>query len=206
MHSQAKCNPVQLGYSIEAESDTGSRWSLRSPSPPFLQHDSVSSPAAPQIPSQTLSPFISFISFPSDFIYFSHKMSDFDTGPPFGFYLRHNGTCADNQIQCSSEPQWSDSYGEWFNCCPEGTFCVDNTCCPSTSGCKNSIESDPHCANNQTWDLYSQDGGYFCCEHGTIGYVNSGLMVGNSKASGVACAEHWMQGDNYDVLTAEAKG
>lgn len=133
-------------------------------------------------------------------------MNDFDTGPPFGFYLRHNGSCPESQIQCSPEAQWSDDYGEWFNCCPEDTVCVDNTCCPSTSGCINGIESDPHCANNETWDLYEQGGGFFCCEHGTIGYVNSGLSVGGEQASGVACAEHWMQGDNYNLLTALAKG
>ncbi|KAL2193554.1 hypothetical protein P885DRAFT_72157 [Corynascus similis CBS 632.67] len=131
--------------------------------------------------------------------------SDFDVGPPYGFYLRHNGTCPKNLVQCSSQSQWKDDYGEWFNCCPKGTVCVDNTCCPTDSGCKMAVKSDPHCANNQTWDLYYHEG-WFCCMHGTIGYLNSGLYVGNTKTTGVACAEHWMHGEEYDVLVATAKG
>lgn len=82
---------------------------------------------------------------------------------------------------------------------------MDNTCCPTDSGCKMAVKSDPHCANNQTWDLYYHEG-WFCCMHGTIGYLNSGLYVGNTKTTGVACAEHWMHGEEYDVLVATAKG
>ncbi|OJI98324.1 hypothetical protein ASPVEDRAFT_79985 [Aspergillus versicolor CBS 583.65] len=95
-------------------------------------------------------------------------MSDSDTSDasPFGWALRVNGSCLDVEEDCGMtiEP--------YRVCCPGGSYCphaYNVACCPSGSNCTEALEAKPHCAN-ETWDLYI-NGGYFCCEHGTIGYA-----------------------------------
>ena len=44
-------------------------------------------------------------------------------------------------------------------------------CCPSSKNCTAEIVAKPRCAN-ETWDLFD-NGGYFCCERGLIGYATT---------------------------------
>ena len=92
--------------------------------------------------------------------------SDTSDASPFGWALRVNGSCLDVEEDCGMtiEP--------YRVCCPGGSYCphaYNVACCPSGSNCTEALEAKPHCAN-ETWDLYI-NGGYFCCEHGTIGYA-----------------------------------
>ncbi|OGM45264.1 hypothetical protein ABOM_006438 [Aspergillus bombycis] len=113
-------------------------------------------------------------------------MSDYYSSPPAGYTLRRNGTCAANEKKCANP------WGPWHDCCPEDTYCPSersdndrNVCCRTKSGCKALIEQDPHCANNQTWDLYNNDGDYFCCLQGKRGFVQTFSQGG----AGIACAD-----------------
>ncbi|KAE8420059.1 hypothetical protein BDV36DRAFT_281835 [Aspergillus pseudocaelatus] len=113
-------------------------------------------------------------------------MDDYYSSPPAGFTLRRNGTCTANEKNCGNP------WGDWHDCCPEGTYCQSersdndrNVCCRTKSGCKSLIEQDPHCANNQTWDLYNNDGDYFCCLQGKRGVVQTFSEGG----AGIACAD-----------------
>ncbi|KAB8265024.1 hypothetical protein BDV32DRAFT_159615 [Aspergillus pseudonomiae] len=113
-------------------------------------------------------------------------MGDYYSSPPAGFTLRRNGTCAANEKECANP------WGPWRDCCPEDTYCPSersdndrNVCCRTKSGCKALIEQDPHCANNGTWDLYNNDGDYFCCLQGKRGFVQTFSEGG----AGIACAD-----------------
>ncbi|KAE8329375.1 hypothetical protein BDV39DRAFT_191317 [Aspergillus sergii] len=113
-------------------------------------------------------------------------MDDYYSSPPAGFTLRRNGSCAANEKECDNP------WGHWYDCCPEGTYCSSersdndrNVCCRTKSGCKALIEQDPHCANNETWDLYINDQDYFCCLQGKRGFVQTFSEGG----AGIACAD-----------------
>ncbi|KAL4811347.1 hypothetical protein BDV18DRAFT_8314 [Aspergillus unguis] len=126
-------------------------------------------------------------------------MSDY--GPPAGFGLRRNGTCTEKEKQCSHP------WGDWYNCCPEGTYCSDdNTCCPTTAGCSNYIKQDPHCANNATWDLYESDESYFCCLSTSHGFLATGLVYNGTATTGVGCSDGLPDGETNTALIPIARG
>ncbi|KAL2871728.1 uncharacterized protein BJX67DRAFT_389196 [Aspergillus lucknowensis] len=124
-----------------------------------------------------------------------------DYGPPSGFALRRNGTCTAKEKECSHP------WGEWYNCCPEGTHCSDdNTCCPTTAGCSAYIEEDPHCANNATWDLYNHNGHWFCCLSSSAGFLATNLEYNGTSTNGVGCADGLPKGKYRDALVPVAEG
>ncbi|SPO04124.1 uncharacterized protein DNG_06807 [Cephalotrichum gorgonifer] len=85
---------------------------------------------------------------------------------PSGFALRKNGTCGAAEVDCGR------TVAPYRACCPESSFCPTQynvDCCPSSSNCTAELVREPHCANT-TWDLYD-NGGYFCCEKGLVGYA-----------------------------------
>ncbi|KAE8312201.1 hypothetical protein BDV41DRAFT_577831 [Aspergillus transmontanensis] len=113
-------------------------------------------------------------------------MDDYYSSPPAGFTLRRNGSCAANEKKCDNP------WDHWYDCCPEGTYCSSersdddrNVCCRTKSGCKALIEQDPHCANNETWDLYINGQDYFCCLQGKRGFV----QTFSERGAGIACAD-----------------
>lgn len=94
-------------------------------------------------------------------------MSDF--GPPYGFALRRNRACLENEV--SSGETWSDIYP----CCPKGTtFGNSSVCCPDKKDCMEDVMNPPHCAD-ESWDLFNntRDDGFFCCLSGTKGFYHS---------------------------------
>ncbi|KAL4915241.1 hypothetical protein BDW62DRAFT_127324 [Aspergillus aurantiobrunneus] len=127
-------------------------------------------------------------------------MSD-DYGPPAGFALRRNGTCTANEELCSNP------WGNWYSCCPSGTHCSDgNVCCPTTAGCANYIEQDPHCARNTTWDLYHSETSYFCCLNTSRGFLAGGLVYNGSSTTGIGCADGLPEGEDNTALIPIARG
>lgn len=87
----------------------------------------------------------------------------------FGWALRKNGSCLASEVDCG------ETVAPYRVCCPQGSFCphAENVaCCPSKEYCTTALDGQPHCANS-TWDLYI-NGGYFCCEQGTIAYAKDG--------------------------------
>ncbi|CAI4214487.1 unnamed protein product [Parascedosporium putredinis] len=85
---------------------------------------------------------------------------------PSGFALRKNGTCLSEEVDCG---RTVDPYRV---CCPADSFCpakYNVDCCPTAANCTTQLIQTPACAN-ETWDLYD-NGGYFCCERGLIGYA-----------------------------------
>lgn len=88
----------------------------------------------------------------------------------FGWSIRRNGsTCLASEVDCGP------TVPPFRNCCPSGSFCphANNVaCCPTEEFCDDALNGQPHCANS-TWDLYI-NGGYFCCDKGTIGYAVDG--------------------------------
>ncbi|OQE20552.1 hypothetical protein PENSTE_c013G09965 [Penicillium steckii] len=88
----------------------------------------------------------------------------------FGWSIRRNGsTCLGSEVDCGP------TVPPFRNCCPSGSFCphANNVaCCPTEEFCDDALNGQPHCANS-TWDLYI-NGGYFCCDKGTIGYAVDG--------------------------------
>lgn len=94
----------------------------------------------------------------------------------FGWALRKNGSCLASEIDCG------ETVAPYRVCCPNGSFCPQAknvACCPSKEYCTDALNGQPHCANS-TWDLYI-NGGYFCCEQGTIAYAKDGGSNGCGK-------------------------
>ncbi|KAK1767379.1 hypothetical protein QBC33DRAFT_67052 [Phialemonium atrogriseum] len=90
-----------------------------------------------------------------------------------GFALRNNGSCADNEVDCGQ------TAAPYHACCPKSAFCprqYNVDCCPSAENCTTTLLRDPQCAN-RSWDLYD-NGGYFCCERGFVGYATPGNSDG----------------------------
>ncbi|KAH7304076.1 hypothetical protein B0I35DRAFT_484748 [Stachybotrys elegans] len=87
---------------------------------------------------------------------------------PFGFALRKNGSCEEQEVDCGRTVQ------PYRACCPELSFCPASynvDCCPDRSNCTVALLEEPKCANS-TWDLYD-NGGYFCCLPGLRGYATT---------------------------------
>ncbi|KAF1843064.1 uncharacterized protein K460DRAFT_407436 [Cucurbitaria berberidis CBS 394.84] len=88
-----------------------------------------------------------------------------------GFAIRRNGTCINGlEVDCGI------TLAPYHGCCPTGLSCPSQyniACCPPGNNCTESLITapEPKCAN-ATWDLYN-NGGYFCCDHGLIGYNTS---------------------------------
>lgn len=54
---------------------------------------------------------------------------------------------------------------------PQDQRLTETQCCPSSKNCTEEIVAKPRCAN-ETWDLFD-NGGYFCCERGLVGYATT---------------------------------
>lgn len=174
---------------------------------------------APRPPSRPVSPVVLLFPQPSASYWLVlldvfgtytllRKMNGFDYGPPNGFTLRRNTTCSANEHNCTYNP-WGEN--EWHNCCPQGSYCVDGDnyiCCPTESGCRINLTQDPHCANNETWNLWinylneDKDGDYFCCPPGQVAFVQS-LGVDNN---GVGCADPPLTRADQKTLSLVASG
>ncbi|BCS24103.1 uncharacterized protein APUU_40547S [Aspergillus puulaauensis] len=135
-------------------------------------------------------------------------MNSFDYGPPNGFTLRRNSTCSANEHNCTFNP-WGGN--QWHNCCPQGSYCVDDDsyiCCPTESGCRINLTQDPHCANNETWNLWinylneGKDEHYFCCPPGQVGF----LQTLGEDSEGVGCADPPLTGGDQKSLSLVASG
>ena len=103
-----------------------------------------------------------------------------DYGPPFGFPLRRNVSCLEDETDCG--PSW----GYFHSCCPGAAVCpgsetpyYNNVCCPNRSNCTEPLLASPHCAN-ETAELYDSDGP-FCCLPGEQGFSTSEGGVGCAK-------------------------
>lgn len=141
-------------------------------------------------------------------VFGTSMMNSFDYGPPNGFTLRRNSTCSANEHNCTYNP-WGGN--EWHNCCPQDSYCVDGDnyiCCPTESGCRINLTQDPHCANNETWDLWinylndGKDEHYFCCPPGQVGFLQT---LGEDN-SGVGCADPPLTGSDQKSLSLVASG
>ncbi|KAL4921349.1 hypothetical protein BDW62DRAFT_174489 [Aspergillus aurantiobrunneus] len=125
-------------------------------------------------------------------------MTDY-ASPPAGYALRRNGTCLDTEEFCDNP--WED----WHFCCPGGSYCSEdrNVCCRTQSGCAAVVERDPHCANNETWDLFNNDGDYFCCLHGKQAFVET---FPNNGGQGIGCADGELDNASQSLLNIVATG
>ena len=125
-------------------------------------------------------------------------MMDYSS-PPAGYVLRRNGTCTETEQTC--DHPWAS----WYNCCPVGSYCSDDRmiCCKTKSGCAAVVKEDPHCANNATWDLYYNNGAYFCCLHGKQGFVET--FPGDGGA-GIGCADGELDNASQSLLQVIATG
>ncbi|BCS26985.1 EGFR-like transmembrane domain-containing protein [Aspergillus puulaauensis] len=76
-------------------------------------------------------------------------------------------------------------------------------CCQTRSGCAAVVKEDPHCANNATWDLYYNNGAYFCCLHGKQAFVET--FPGDGGA-GIGCADGELDNASQSLLQVIATG
>lgn len=96
-----------------------------------------------------------------------------DLDPPYGFALRKNSPCLENEV--SANETWSGIQP----CCPEDTtFTNSSVCCPDEEDCTEDIINPPHCAD-ESWDLFNntRDDGFFCCLSGTKGFYHSDKLA-----------------------------
>ncbi|KAI1391353.1 uncharacterized protein F4822DRAFT_182916 [Hypoxylon trugodes] len=87
-----------------------------------------------------------------------------------GWAIRRENTCLiTKEVDCGK------TAGDFHACCPSSTECPSQynvACCPSGKNCTSALVTKPHCANS-SWIMYD-NGGYFCCEQGQVGYDMSG--------------------------------
>ncbi|KAI1176680.1 hypothetical protein F4777DRAFT_545561 [Nemania sp. FL0916] len=83
-----------------------------------------------------------------------------------GWAIRRNGSCLlSEEIDCGTTVK------PYRACCPSSTTCPTQynvACCPPNMNCTSAIAETPSCANS-SWIMYD-NGGYFCCEQGQVGY------------------------------------
>ncbi|PLB34903.1 uncharacterized protein BDW47DRAFT_119940 [Aspergillus candidus] len=115
---------------------------------------------------------------------------------PAGYALRRNGSClADEEISCGK------TWGDFSACCPKGTSCPskdskwrNSICCPGGGNCSNMLKKRPHCANNETWNMFNHKNN-FCCEKGQTGFWNR-----NMNNEGYGCVNGQPDDPEYMVL------
>ncbi|KAE8148175.1 hypothetical protein BDV25DRAFT_131442 [Aspergillus avenaceus] len=91
-----------------------------------------------------------------------------------GFAVRKNGSCLRTEVDCG------ETVTPFRGCCPGGTACpiaYNIDCCPPGKNCTESIVAEPTCANS-TWNLYQNEGFYYCCPYDTIGFAMMGVYDG----------------------------
>ncbi|KAH8723823.1 hypothetical protein GQ44DRAFT_709677 [Phaeosphaeriaceae sp. PMI808] len=104
-----------------------------------------------------------------------------------GFSIRRNGSCLNGiEVDCGA------TLAPFHACCPSGFTCPGQqfnvVCCRPGEECQAQLEASktPVCSN-ATWDLFD-NGGYFCCPHGSRGYNKSntnGCAPSGVSVSGV---------------------
>lgn len=125
-------------------------------------------------------------------------------GPPYGFAIRRNGSCLQEENYCVRAWNLTLTSEDFYRCCPGGeTYCSaehPGLCCPDKADCKRLISNPAHCAN-ETWNLYEndEDGGYFCCEQGTTGFIRKNVGVGCAKKGDLSVS-------NTELLVAVSSG
>ncbi|OTB07172.1 hypothetical protein M426DRAFT_8901 [Hypoxylon sp. CI-4A] len=86
-----------------------------------------------------------------------------------GWAIRRNGSClGGKEVDCGA------TLAPFRACCPSSTECPSQynvACCPSGTNCTTAIVEAPRCANS-SWSMFD-NGGYFCCEEGQVGYDKS---------------------------------
>ena len=113
---------------------------------------------------------------------------------PSGFAIRRNGTCLSNEVDCGQ------TKAPFRACCPAGGSCPKSynvDCCPSPANCTQALLPNPSCANS-SWTLYD-NGGYFCCAPGTIGY-NASLSYSDG------CADPGLPPEDAVLLSVVSAG
>ncbi|KAI8960268.1 hypothetical protein F5Y11DRAFT_330360 [Daldinia sp. FL1419] len=85
-----------------------------------------------------------------------------------GWAIRRNNSCV-GEVDCG------ETRAPFRACCPSSTACPSQynvACCPFGQNCTAAAVEAPRCANG-SWAMFD-NGGYFCCEKGYIGYNYQG--------------------------------
>lgn len=107
-----------------------------------------------------------------------------------GWAIRRNGSCLlRSEVDCGA------TLAPFRACCPSATLCPSQynvACCapepggpPGGNNCTLALVEAPRCANT-TWTMFD-NGGYFCCEPGHVGYDRGG--TNGCSESGAALPE-----------------
>ncbi|KAI0908904.1 hypothetical protein F4823DRAFT_563361 [Ustulina deusta] len=95
----------------------------------------------------------------------------------FGWAIRRNGSCLlAKEVDCGA------TVNPYRACCPTSSNCPSQynaACCPPNVNCTSSLVETPSCANS-SWVMYD-NGGYFCCEKGQVGY-----NISNTDGCGIS--------------------